>query len=170
MLYISFLSSRKEYWVIFVFTRPIMDPLYSYNLNPIPQHWVLQRYGTGPNTKSMNTYSIKNVLPFFVFLTLGAGCLNWVVSRAIAAAACWAVKGKKRAPPMLKYSFQVLWGPVKTLGRNRGGKSSVVDPDPELFAGSGSGLNHFGSGSDLYPTFLLKSHIFSIKCTKNRNI
>ncbi len=40
----------------------------------------------------------------------------------------------------------------------------------ELFAGSGSGINHFGSGSDLYPTFLLKSHIFSIKCTKNQNI
>jgi hypothetical protein len=49
---------------------------------------------------------------------------------------------------------------------------SVVDPDPELFAGSGSGsgINHFGSGSDLYPTFLLKSHIFSTKCTKNLNI
>ncbi len=48
---------------------------------------------------------------------------------------------------------------------------SVVDPDPELFAGSGSGINHFGSGSGLIPNFSVKkSHFFQPNCIKNRNI
>jgi hypothetical protein len=43
---------------------------------------------------------------------------------------------------------------------------SVVEPDPEsdpeLFAGSGSGINHFGSGSGLIPNFSVKkSHFFN---------
>jgi len=53
--------------------------------------------------------------------------------------------------------------------------SSVVDPDPELFAGSGSGvgsgINHFGSGSgqplsgmNLKQNFSDKIHNFSTKC------
>jgi hypothetical protein len=34
--------------------------------------------------------------------------------------------------------------------------------DPELFAGSGSGINHFGSGSGLIPNFSVKkSHFFN---------
>jgi hypothetical protein len=43
-------------------------------------------------------------------------------------------------------------------------KTSVVDPDPdpELFEGSGSGINSFGSGSFLIPNFCVKkSHFFN---------
>jgi hypothetical protein len=62
-----------------------------------------------------------------------------------------------------------IWDPVVF--------SSVVDPDPELFAGSGSGvgsgINHFGSrsgqsgsGMNFIPIFSVKSHIFSTKLHK----
>jgi hypothetical protein len=53
--------------------------------------------------------------------------------------------------------------------------SSVVDPDPELFAGSGvgSGINHFGSGSghsgsgmNLIPNFYVKKGHFLNKMHK----
>jgi hypothetical protein len=44
---------------------------------------------------------------------------------------------------------------------------SVVDPDPDLFEGSGSGINSFGSGSDqtqfgmnLIPNFSFKNQHF----------
>ena len=37
-----------------------------------------------------------------------------------------------------------------------------IRSDPELFAGSGSGINHFGSGSGLIPNFSVKkSHFFN---------
>jgi hypothetical protein len=56
---------------------------------------------------------------------------------------------------------------------------SVVDPDPdpELFEGSGSGINSFGSGSDqaqfgmnLIPNFSVKINVFSTECGKKSTL
>jgi hypothetical protein len=51
------------------------------------------------------------------------------------------------------------------------GKTSVVDPDPDLFEGSGSGINSFGSGSGLIPNFSVKKpHFFNQMHKKSENL
>jgi hypothetical protein len=56
----------------------------------------------------------------------------------------------------------VLWIRIRSRIRIRS--------DPELFAGSGSGINHFGSGSGLIPNFSVKKPHFFIQIAQKIRI